>query len=64
MEDIRKLNLLEEIESISKQIQTLLIEKVQNQNNYNEKINRLYSKLDKLNLELKRILPPIDGSSD
>jgi hypothetical protein len=58
MEEYRKINILEEIEKLSKEIQLLLIEQVKSNNGYQEKLNRLYSKLDKLNLELKRIIPP------
>jgi hypothetical protein len=58
MEEYRKINILEEIEKLSKEIQLLLIQQVKTNNGYQEQLNRLYSKLDKLNLELKRIIPP------
>ena len=58
MEEYRKINILEEIEKLSKEIQLLLIEQVKSNNGYQERLNKLYNKLDKLNMELKRIIPP------
>lgn len=60
MEEYRKINILEDIEKLSKEIQSLLIEQVKSNNNYKEKLNKLYSKLEHLNMELKRIIPPIE----
>jgi len=57
MEEYRKINILEEIEKLSKEIQLLLIEQVKSNNGYQERLNKLYNKLDKLNIELKRIIP-------
>jgi hypothetical protein len=64
MEEYRKINILEEIEKLSKEIQLLLIQQVKTNNGYQEQLNRLYSKLDKLNLELKRIIPPIEKDKE
>lgn len=58
MEDYRKINILEDIENISKEIQLTLIEQIRCNVVYKEKLNKLYIKLDTLNLELRRIIPP------
>lgn len=57
MESYHKINILEEIEKLSKEIQLVLIEQVKTNNSYQEKLNKLYSKLETLNLELKRVIP-------
>lgn len=57
MESYHKINILEEIEKLSKEIQLVLIEQVKSNNSYQEKLNKLYSKLETLNLELKRVIP-------
>ena len=57
MDDIRKINLLEEISELSKIIQNLIIEKKQNENNFNEKLKIMYAKMFKLNQDLLRLIP-------
>ena len=57
MESYHKINILEQIEKLSKDIQLVLIEQVKTNNSYQEKLNKLYSKLETLNLELKRVIP-------
>lgn len=57
MDEYRKLNILQDIETLSKEIQLLLTEQIKSNIGYQERLNKLYSKLDKLNLELKRIIP-------
>ena len=64
MDDYRKINILEDIEKLSKEIQLLLIEQIKSNKGYQEKINRLYLRLDKLNIELKRIIPPSNDKDD
>jgi wyosine [tRNA(Phe)-imidazoG37] synthetase (radical SAM superfamily) len=64
MDDYRKINILEDIEKLSKEIQLLLIEQIKSNNGYQEKINRLYNRLDKLNIELKRIIPASNDRDD
>ena len=64
MEEYRKINILEEIEKLSKEIQLLLIEQVKSNNGYQQQLNKLYAKLDKLNIELKRIIPPIEKDKE
>jgi hypothetical protein len=58
MDDIRKINMLEQLEQLSKEIQILIIEKRQNQNNYDEKLKNLYNRLVTLNREFIRTIPP------
>lgn len=58
MDEYRKINIMEDIEKISKEIQLLLIEKVKTNADYQDRLNKLYSRLDKLHIELKRIIPP------
>lgn len=57
MDDYRKINILEDIEKLSKEIQLILTEQIKSNIGYQEKLNKLYSRLDKLNIELKRIIP-------
>jgi|LakMenE01Jun11ns_1017448.scaffolds.fasta_scaffold9827227_2 hypothetical protein len=58
--DVRKIQTLEEIERVSKEIQNLIIEKKQNINSYDEKLKTLYSRMYVLNRELLKLIPPID----
>ena len=58
MDDIRKIQLLEELEQLSKEIQILIIEKKQNMNTYDEKLKNLYNRLVTLNREFIRTIPP------
>ena len=60
MDDIRKINLLEEISELSKNIQNLIIEKKQNINSYDEKLKTLYARMYVLNRELLKLIPPIE----
>ena len=57
MDDIRKINLLEEISELSKTIQNLIIEKKQNENNFNEKLKIMYAKMFRLNQDFLRLIP-------
>ena len=57
MENIKKIQILEEIEQLSKQIQLLIIEKAQNQNNYNEKLKIFYYRMNNLHTEFKKLIP-------
>ena len=57
MDEYRKINILEDIEKLSKEIQLILTEQIKSNIAYQEKLNKLYSRLDKLNIELKRIIP-------
>ena len=63
MEDIRKFQILEEIEQLSKDIKNVVIEKNHSNNKFNEKLKMLYKKLDQLYLELRRSIP-IDSHND
>jgi hypothetical protein len=58
--DVRKIQTLEEIERVSKEIQNLIIEKKQNINSYDEKLKTLYSRMYVLNRELLKLIPPIE----
>jgi hypothetical protein len=62
MEDLKKINILQEIQSITKDIEFLIIEKIKTNNNFNEKLDKLFVKLDNLNLELKRHTMPIKNN--
>jgi hypothetical protein len=57
MDTFKQIQILEEIEQLSKQIAGLIIEKSQNLNNFNERLKILYIRMDKLNIELKRLIP-------
>ena len=63
MEDIRKFQILEEIEQLSKDIKNVVIEKNHSNNKFNEKLKMLYKKLDQLYLELRRSIP-VDTHND
>jgi transposase len=63
MEDIRKFQILEEIEQLSKDIKNVVIEKNHSNNKFNEKLKMLYKKLDQLYLELRRSIP-LDSHND
>jgi regulator of replication initiation timing len=63
MEDIRKYQILEEIEKLSKDIKNVVIEKNHSLNMFNEKLKTLYKKLDQLYLELRRSIP-LDSHND
>ncbi len=54
IQDIRKFQILEDIEQLSKDIKGVVIEKNHSINKYNEKLKILYKKLDQLYLELRR----------
>ena len=58
--DVRKVQTLEEIEKVAKEIQNLIIEKKQNINSYDEKLKTLYSRMYVLNRELLKLIPPIE----
>lgn len=58
--DVRKIQTLEEIERVSKEIQNLIIEKKQNINSYDEKLKTLYARMYVLNRELLKLIPPIE----
>jgi hypothetical protein len=58
--DVRKIQTLEEIERVSKEIQNLIIEKKQNINSYDEKLKTLYTRMYVLNRELLKLIPPIE----
>lgn len=62
MEDLKKINILQEIQCITKDIEFLIIEKIKTNNNFNEKLDKLFVKLDNLNLELKRLTIPIKNN--
>lgn len=57
IQDIRKFQILEDIEMLSKDIKSVVIEKNHSINKYNEKLKILYKKLDQLYLELRRSIP-------
>jgi hypothetical protein len=57
IQDIRKFQILEDIEQLSKDIKCVVIEKNHSINKYNEKLKILYKKLDQLYLELRRSIP-------
>jgi uncharacterized coiled-coil protein SlyX len=57
IQDIRKFQILEDIEQLSKDIKGVVIEKNHSINKYNEKLKILYKKLDQLYLELRRSIP-------
>lgn len=60
MDDIKKIQLLEELEQLLKQIQIIIIEKKQNMNAYDEKLKTLYSRMYILNREFMKIIPVIE----
>ena len=57
MDDIRKFQIIEEIEILTKDIKSIVIEKNHSMNMYNQKLKNHYIKLDKLYTELKRLIP-------
>lgn len=57
MDDIRKFQIIEEIENLTKDIKSIVIEKNHSMNMYNQKLKSHYVKLDKLYTELKRLIP-------
>lgn len=59
MENIRQIQLLEELEQLSKQIQLLIIEKQQNVNNYNEKLKILYNRMSQLYKDFNKLIPSL-----
>jgi uncharacterized coiled-coil protein SlyX len=63
IQDIRKFQILEDIEQLSKDIKCVVIEKNHSINKYNEKLKILYKKLDQLYLELRRSIP-LDSHND
>lgn len=64
MENIKQIQILEEIEQLSKQIQNLIIEKTQNQNNYNEKLKTLYNRMHNLHSQFKSLIHPLTIQKD
>jgi len=64
MESIKQIQILEEIEQLSKQIQIIIIEKSQSNNNYNEKLKLLYIRMNNLHLEFKRLIPSLSIQKD
>lgn len=63
MEDIKKMQILEDIEKLSKDIQCVVIEKNHSITKFNDKLKILYKKLDQLYLELRRSIP-VDTHND
>ena len=63
MQDIRKYQILEDIQELTTNIKNLVIEKNHSLNMFNEKLKTLYKKLDQLYLELRRNIP-LDSTND
>jgi hypothetical protein len=57
MESIKQIQLLEEIEQLSKQIQLVIIEKTQNQNSFNERLKVLYNRMSQLYKDFNKLIP-------
>lgn len=64
MENIKQIQILEEIEKLSKDIQIVIIEKTQSNNNYNEKLKLLYNRMNILHTEIKRLIPSLTNHSE
>lgn len=64
MENIKQIQILEQIEQLSKQIQNLIIEKSQNQNNYNEKLKILYNRMHNLHTQFNTLIHPLTMQKD
>ena len=64
MENIKKIQILEEIEQLSKQIQLLIIEKAQNQNNYNEKLKILYNRMSQIYKDFNKLIPSLTNQPE
>lgn len=64
MENIKQIQILEEIEQLSKQIQEIIIQKIQNQNNYNEKLKILYNRMHNLHTQFNSMIHPLTMQKD
>jgi hypothetical protein len=64
MESIKQIQLLEEIEQLSKQIQNLIIEKTQNQNSFNERLKVLYNRMSQLYKDFNKLIPSLTNHTE
>jgi hypothetical protein len=60
-QEILKIQLLSDIMDSLKEIERIIIEKQQNQNMYNERLNELYRKYDDLNRKFRALTPIKDN---
>jgi hypothetical protein len=60
-QEILKIQLLCDIMDSLKEIERIIIEKQQNQNMYNERLNELYRKYDDLNRKFRALTPIKDN---
>lgn len=53
---VKQVQILEEYQKTLSEIQILIIEKKQNANMYDEKLKVLYQRMERLNIELKKLM--------
>ena len=64
MESIKQIQLLEEIEQLSKQIQLVIIDKTQNQNSFNERLKVLYNRMSQLYKDFNKLIPSLTNHAE
>jgi uncharacterized coiled-coil protein SlyX len=64
MENIRQIQLLEELEQLTKQIALVIIEKQQNVNNYNEKLKILYNRMSQIYKDFNKLIPSLTNHTE